>query len=224
MSRIKFVLLGLLAMFAVSGFASASASAEPTKPCGSGNEWVFCYHTGLEIHEELVLGLSGLSILTGKIGTSEVRIDCLDDHVHGVLELLGKNKGEITFLNCKLEKPAGCKLSNAEETKIVSKVNSQLIGHPGPAQILFSEQGAGPFAVIEIANAGTCPPGVPGNYNVTGEQKCELPSWETFALLHEVVCTKALSVLKLGVEKATFSSTAKLWLESDLAWGVRLGS
>lgn len=220
MSRCRLILLSLFAVFAFSAVATASASA---KQCGSGTLWVFCYDSGEEIHEEIVLGLSGLSLLVGKIGGVTARFHCIKDDVVGTLELLGLNKGTITFLECKMTEPSGCKLSAAQETKIEIEVLSELTGHPEEAKLLFKLHGPS-FVKLSVENGGGCPEGIPGSYDVTGDQTCSLPEWNVLKLLHEVVCVKTQSHLQLGGAAASFSSTAKLRLESDLNWAVLLGS
>jgi hypothetical protein len=118
MSRVKLILLSLLAVVALSAVASASASAhvyefytckevaegkfetkakcEKSEPGKGKWEWT-------PIVEPLkVEGTSGVSLLEGELASIRTELKCKKDKVSGELEKEGKDKGEITFEECKL--------------------------------------------------------------------------------------------------------------------------
>jgi hypothetical protein len=229
MSRIKLVLLSVLAVFAVSGVATASASA---KTCGTGEKWVYCYDSGEEIGTpaQEVSGTSGEAILQGTITGVTSEIKCATDDFVGFLELLGASKATITFLTCKMIKPTGCKLSTGDEAKIVAIANDDLGPHPAEPVDLFTGSGTEEaFATLEVVNESGCT--IVGNYVVHGMQTCELPSATSSKAQHEVKCKKSGSELFIGTgtsNKASFSSTSSnVELlgsgHTGLAWNVGLG-
>jgi hypothetical protein len=230
MSRVRLMLLGLLAAVAVYAVGPAAASAEQKK-CKAGlPHLVFCYDNGVEIGTpvQAVAGLSGLSLLAATVGGTEVKIHCKKDDFSGELELLGKNKGEILFLECKLVKPTTCTLTATEETDIHVNVLSQLVGAAGAPEVNFAGAGAGEKFVEITLTGASCPEGLSKTFEVTGNYTCELPKGEESLVEHEVVCKKMVGLkLKFGANEATFSSTANIHLATTnvgLGWFVGLGT
>jgi hypothetical protein len=215
MTRFRLVLLSLFAVFAVGALASASASAEE---CQNGTKALFCLSSGnTPIHLEKVLGTSGLSLLAGTIGGAEVRIHCKDDLFSGLLRLLGLATAEVDFLGCVAEKPTTCTSS----TLILANAHIQLLSELMPALGLAT--GTGPeeeFAKVTLSG-GSCV--IAGTYTITGLQPLEFPDGEIGLVDHKIIAKKALSKLKLGVEKASFSSTALVHLASSASWLIMLG-
>jgi hypothetical protein len=216
-------------MFVVSGIATASASA---KTCGTGEKWVFCYDSGEEIGTppQEASGTSGEAIFQSTVTGVTAEFKCASNDDSGFLELLGAGKGTVTFLNCKMIKPTGCRLSAAEENKIVASVTAQLGAHPAEPVGLFRGSGTEEdFATIEVVNESGCT--IVGNYTVHGMQTCELPSATTSKAQHEVKCKKSGSELFIGTgtsNKGSFSSTSSnVELlgsgHTGLAWDVGLG-
>ena len=122
--------------------------------------------------------------------------------------------------------PANCKLSAAQETKILTVAfTDELVGVlvAGKAKDLFKGAGATEeFATLEVEAPAGC--NIPaGNYEVTGLQEANLPESESHKVKHTIEATKALSKLKLGGNTASFSATVEAELASKLAWGVLLG-
>jgi hypothetical protein len=213
MSRFRLLLLGLLAVLAVGAVASASASAES---CTGGTNIVFCDHVGGTLVGELVLGTSGLALLASIVGGAEAKFHCLSDDFHGTLGKLGASTGLILFLNCKEEKPAGCKLSTNQEKEINATFTAQQLS---ATLTTFTGSKAGEeFTKLEVVGVGCS---IVGNYAVTGKQHVETPKGASSLLNQELVAKKGGSLLKLGVEAASFSSiTSNAKLESDLPWLV----
>jgi hypothetical protein len=226
MSRSKFILLVAVAATALSAVASSSASAA-TKPCKEtgSNRWVFCFDSGLEIGTpaQAVLGISHLSLLASIVAGAEVKIHCPKDDFKGELELLGKTKGLILFLQCTVVKPANCTLNPSD---IHAVFTDQLIGHPGAAEDEFTgskNAATKEFASLNIEGAGCV---AKGEFAVTGTQKCALPEFGTALVVHDIDCKKSGSNLKLGTAVASFSSLALVHLGAPnvgLRWYIDLG-
>jgi hypothetical protein len=229
MMRFRLIMLGLLAVFALSAVGAASASAE-TKICQSGlPHLVFCFHDNTEIGTppQAVLGTSGLSLLTGVALGANIKLHCKKDTFTGQLELLGRNHGTISFKECVLVEPSNCKLGATEETAIPAVVLSQLIGTIAKPEVLFASLTgtAGTIAEFKIIEKSGC--AVIGNYPVTGEQICELPNGTVALVEHEIKCTKAKLLLKVGGNSAGFSSIAQIHLgapHEGLPFYVGLGT
>jgi hypothetical protein len=216
MSRIRLVVLSLFAVFAVGAFVASSASAA----CSGGTKSVFCYHNGTEITNETALGESGLSVLEGKSGGVAFTVHCTHDRFVALLLALGASEGEINFLGCKVEKPAGqgCTVPNL----ILANFTDQLSENVMPPTDLFKGLGANEkFAEFTIGGASCTAKNV---IVVEGLQTAELGDPETALLSHTVVAKKSGSKLKIGGAVASFSSSATVSLESDLAWLVVLGT
>jgi hypothetical protein len=225
MSRLRLVLLCVVAAVALSAGVSSPASAKSCKEVGS-NRWVFCYDSGEEIGTPTSEGLGegSLSLMEATIGTTAVKIHCPKLEGKGKLESLGATQGLVLFLGCTVIKPAtGCTLN---PTTIHAQFTGQLIGHPNAAEVEFTGSknvATKEFAALTIEGA-VCP--ISGTFAVTGTQKCVLPGFGTALAVHEFECKKSGSALKLGGNVGSFSSKAKVHLGSPhvgLAWYIDLG-
>jgi hypothetical protein len=223
MSRFRLLLLGLLAVLAVGAVSAASASAET---CNGGVHLVFCNDANVPLHGETILGLGGLALLASILGGAEAKFHCPDFHVTGTLGLLGASTGLLLFLHCKLEKPAGCKLSVADEKEIDAKYTAQ---QETLTLALFTGSGAGEeFTSLHVEKNGAETCAATGTFKVTGRQMVETSAGVTVD--QTVTAKKAESFLKLGVEAASFNGVAKVHLAGTsnmanlgLAWGVLHG-
>jgi hypothetical protein len=218
MSRIRLLLLGLLAMLAVGAVASGSASADQ---CSGGTNFLYCYDNNEPIHNLTVLGTSGLALLADTTVGAEAKFHCKSDDFKATLGLLGKSTGLILFLNCTEEKPAKCKLKANQEKEINAVFTAQ---QKSVTVALFTGSGAGEkFTELEIENTGGCV--LPtGSYPVTGKQLVETPKGATSLLNQEIVAKKSGSFLTFNGHPASFSSTTtNAHLENDLAWLVMEG-
>jgi hypothetical protein len=219
MTRFRLVLLSLFAVFAVGALASASASAEE---CINGTKPVFCRASNnTPIHLLKILGESGLSVLASTVGGAEVKLHCTDDLFRGETHLLGLILGEVDFLGCTVEKPANCSVGEGANKLILAKIHIQLLPNLMPALGLATGTGPGEeFTEIKITGASCV---VAGEYKITGLQSLEFPDGEIGLVDHKIIAKKALSKLKLGIEPASFSSTALVHLHSLESWLIMLG-
>jgi len=215
MSRFRLILLSLFAVFAFSALASASASAA----CSDGGiKSVFCFHTNVEIHEELALGTVHLSLLSGVLGSTTTKIHCKDGTFHGKILLLGLGTGVISYLGCTVEKPASCTVAQP----IVANVHALLSSGVMPATGTFTGTGANEKYTSITLEGESCV--VKGTFEVNGSQLVEFPEGETSKVKHEIVANKTGSHLKFGGNTASYSGTALIHLASELPWLIMLGT
>ncbi len=213
MSRFRLFLLGLLAVGAVSAVSAGSASADT---CNGGTHVVFCTSPGnLPLVGESILGLGTLALLAGIVGGLESRFHCPDFHVTGTLGELGAATGLLLYLHCTMEKPAGCKLSAANEKEIDAKYTEK---QETVALATLTGSGAGEeftTLTIESKPGETCV--VTGALTVSGKQMVETST--EAAVNQTVTAKKSESSLKLGASAASFSGVAKVHLG-----GANIGS
>jgi hypothetical protein len=74
---------------------------------------------------ELALGTGGLDLFGSILGGAEVKFHCSKSDTYGVLGKLGTGTGLFLLLNCKEERPVGCKLSATDEKEIDSTFIAQ---------------------------------------------------------------------------------------------------
>ena len=244
MQRMKLIMLGLLAVFAVSAVASESASAHRyfREKCveraeGQGTKFLTekeCIEQpakpipGKWEHETIgianIEGTSGVSKLESVIAKETVTIECLKDVFTGTLEPGGKSKGEVKFTECKVfnklhEELVACKVKEPIEFQFTD----QLVGIAGRPEDEFKPTKAEETFVeitIENVTGKNCLEKVT-NLKVKGTQTCELPNAGALLVTHEIVCTPSGGKLKLGTEEAKFTSTEKVNLSGTAGkWGA----
>jgi hypothetical protein len=222
MTRIRLMIVGLLAVFSVSAVSASSALATPKCEAGDvGTDFTVCAKASGGAQREFespgkLEGISGESILEATVGGLTVKIVCEEDRFVDTPEDSGTSTGTITFENCKVALPTSCKLPAGQAEKIVANFTNAL---EAPPKVTFTGSGPGnEFVSLNLENnGGTCVPA--GAYTITGNTKtgCTFDkntaaTAETFKLEHKLECKKAGEELKLGTNVATFSSTAGVWL------------
>jgi hypothetical protein len=242
MSRTRLILLGLLAVLAVSLVATALATEPPAK-CGGKVEKVpdYCV-SGFELENakgESISGkvesTNGSSILKTTIASTTAEIKCEKGKSTGSIEdgvagTMGKSKAKITFEGCKLLKPANCRLTLEDEKEIpttelkgelaltAGRVEDKLEPKEGAAFAGISIEGKEPSCVIAEVEK-------PETYNVTGSQLCEIDKAnteaETEAIAHKIICKTSGSGLKIGGNKAEMTNEATVKLISGKKWSVK---
>jgi hypothetical protein len=244
MSRIRLILLGLLAVVAVSLVASASALGPPAA-CGgtvttTPNYCVAGYQlensAGEPISEE-VEGTNGVAVLKAKIASSKAEIVCSKGKSTGTIEdgasgTVGKSTVTIKFEECQLVKPTSCKLSPADEMEIeTTLLKGELALNSGRIEDRL-ESKTGAFAGISIeGKESSCviaEVGRPNTFNVTGSQLCEVDSSnavaETAAASHEIDCSPSGGSLKIGGNLAEMSDDGTAELSGPKAhdaWSIK---
>jgi hypothetical protein len=140
------------------------------------------------------------------------------------LTLLGKGSGVFIFLGCRIEKPAGCKLSAAQEVKLEANFTTQQ-----ESATLATLTGSGPgeeFISVTIENkpGETC--AATGSYTITGKQMVESPTGAEGKVEQEVVAKKSESLLKAGGNSVSLSSKGEVHLggaDKGSAWLAMAG-
>jgi hypothetical protein len=190
---------------------SALAACAATAASASASEYLI---EGKQVSEATnIEGTSGLSLLTGKVGGAEVKLECAKDTFTGTVEAAGKSTATLLLKECAETKPANCKVPATIEGKLKDK----LIGTTTPEDEFEATKAEGTIAEIVVSGTECA---ITGTYALKGAQTCELPKVEEELAEHEVVCKKTGSKLKLGLESATFSSTEKAKLTSGKKWSV----
>ncbi len=234
MSRIKLVLLSMVAMFGVSAVGAASASAhffaacetrgvnegqwsdsECSKAGGSAN------HTTKELASEFIEGESSETAEIGwTIASTRVTIGCGKTRVseeEGSVEKGGKSKATILYSKCALyETSTGKENTKCEVPNITVKVKGELEGSPltikfGPetGSVLTELTIKGAICVEKIANAP-----------MEGSMKCELPKAGAFTSLHSIICTAVGSNLTIDHGKASLKWSLSSKLRSAKGWAA----
>jgi hypothetical protein len=212
MSRMKVILLSLLAVFAVSAAASATASAA---------------HVYLIEQTEL---LSSEAIEDqGQNGKLEARIpngppvliQCQEELSSGTIKPKGESTFKNEYKNCYIiENSNGKKvfLVNCEiKEPIIAEGTDLLIEHSVDE---FKGTGAEKlFTTIELTGTKCI---IAGKYTVTGAQLCAIPEAEFEKVLHHLICTPAGSKLVFGkgekTEPGQLFSEEQIRLKSLKVW------
>ena len=244
MSRTRLILLGLLAVVAIGVVASASASEPPVKCGGKVTTTPNYCVTGYQLENskgeavsEKVVGTNGESILRGTVATVTSEVKCGKGKSKGTIEdgaggTVGKSKATITFEECKLIKPANCKLTAAQEEEIeTTELKGELELASGRVEDKL-ESKTGAFAGISIegkeSSCGIAEVGRPKTFNISGSQLCELDSSnaevEAEAEKHKIICKTSGSSLKIGTNPAEIADEATVVLsgaKAHDAWSVK---
>jgi hypothetical protein len=211
MSRIKFILLSLLATFAVSMVASTFASAATHN-----------YKVELTelIGSEEMEGNSQDAKLETTMGGTAITIQCQEDYSpskESTIETGGKSKvvklefrqcivyqarNKIEVLTCVVKEPA------------TAEAVDELVGQ---GEDLFKEKGAGPFTKLTLEGS-KCGLGNPITLEIKGTELCTTPGSALEEVTHELICTPGGSTLKWGVETAKLWSSAWIKLKSAKKW------
>ena len=199
MSRIRISMVSLLAVMAVGGIASASASA------ALKNEY-FIKKVAVAA-AKAVTGAPGVAVLQGEFATVKTQVECKKGILtEAFIEAAGKSKGKIEFKEC-----TAFELKNGVDTAFPTKCvvgepitveyTDQLFGGPGNTEEdRFSPKVGTLFAEVKIENKAPeiCPIKVAikaeGKYVAALGPKGEIEQTE-----HELVFQSTGSELTSGV-------------------------
>jgi hypothetical protein len=241
-TRIRLILMSLLAALAVAAVASASASAHRyvsnscTTASGTGTK----YKTESEClkgenpgsggwerveiaNGTKVTGTIGVSKLVGKITGVAITIECKKGKSTGDIGTGGSSHAVLTYEECKIVGTLGekCKVPTTLKT---TKLKDLLTASGRVEDTFEPETTGGNFIelVVSAVEGKTCTPAA--TYPVTGSQVCEVDSSDTVAKTlqasHELICKTSGSHLVLGGNAATYEGTATVKLESGLNWAT----
>jgi hypothetical protein len=204
--KIRTVLLALVAVVAFGALAAGNASAAEFRVEGKPLT-----------APEAYTSLGGQTIVVMTIGGTNFRTECKQSAGKGNIEPGGKTSAAITFKECKMTEPAGCKLTAEEEN---TGIGWGLVGSlEGTGKIFYAGTGSGEeiysWTVERIAGQ-TC--ALTGTFSVAGNFSCEHGVGE--AVEQTETCKRAESHLKMGTEVGTASYVRKIKLSSGKKWGI----
>ncbi|HEY3864655.1 MAG TPA: hypothetical protein VGL54_01040 [Solirubrobacteraceae bacterium] len=237
--------MGLLAVAAVSMIASASASPPPAA-CGgtvtaTPNYCVAGFQlensAGQTISEE-VSGTNGPAVLKTEIASVKSEIKCSKGKSKGTIEngtggTVGKSTAAITFEECKLVKPANCKLTEQDEREIkTSLLGGELVLHSGGIEDKLKPKSGSSFALIIVeGKESSCMishVAEEKSFAITGSQRCGVDKSnaeaETETIKHELVCNPSGGSLEIGTNSAEMTDEATLALSGAKvgdAWSIK---
>ncbi len=212
MTRIKLIMLSMVAVLGVSAVASTSAFALETR-------WTV---EGTTVTTETpVEGVVGTAQLNSIILGQKIIIECTENTLsNAAIEKEGKSKGEIKFKKCTVVTVAGgvrgalpkCVVKEPIEFKFLDLL---VAGPGGVLEDEFKPSTGEEFVTIHIENKGEeiCTlRGVyeaTGTYDASGGAEVEVSKTE-----HELVYTSTGSKVKLKKELAAFTNKTTLKLVS----------
>lgn len=200
-NRIRVLLVSLLAVFAFSAVASASASAHEFLVEGKAVTAPVAF-----------TGTSGATIFTFHIGSEKGEFECTGGTMTGFLEEAGKATNHIEFTKCKVIKPASCKIH--EPIKFETK--NLLVGNEPGVEDEFKPT----EAEETLVTLGFTDCALEKQYKIKGTYTCKLPGVATEAIAHEIACEPSGSKLKFGSEPMTVRSTENIKLVSGKSWSA----
>jgi hypothetical protein len=242
MSRTRLILLGLLAVVAVSVIATTSTST-PASASGSCSKVKtvagYCVEgVPLESASAEIEGTDiGTSILKASIASVETEVKCEKGKVKGTIEggvagAVGKSAMTNTFEKCTLSKPANCELSPEDESEIkTASLAGELALTSGRLEDKLKPKLGSNFAVVIVEGQNnSCVISHVGEeeaVSITGSQLCEVDKnnteAETEAKAHKLICKTSGSHLEIGTSSipAEMTSEATVSLKSNKNWSIK---
>jgi len=223
MTRIRLILLSMIAVLGISAAASvaSAAAAEPlTRYSVEGIG---------EITESLAIeGNVGTAQLNGLVLGNKLMIECTENKlISGSIKPTGKSEGEINFAKCTVFLIKSKKESQAGKCAVVEPIKFNftdllIVGPGGLIEDEFKPTGAeNNFVTIEIKKVGEegCP--IAGKYETKGSYVASLGAeGEVLKTEHELVFTSTGSKVKLGKEPASFTNRTTIKLVDGKSWLV----
>lgn len=228
MLKMRVALLGVLALFIVSGVSTSVASA-------SGPGWkVNGTPLAAQAKQKIKL-VAGETELKGKVTLLEVVIKCgtstvLNPYIEGGGQGAGQDGATaIVYEKCTVKNP-GCKVAEPIKT---NQIKSHLVLYEGQKIGNLIEPSQGElFVEVKLENKGTEKCAVAGGFPVKGTVVSEIKPERTEAITGELAFPTAAITkvklenqertvgLKLGSETATFAGKYEAKLESGLPYGA----
>lgn len=214
MSKVKMIVTTLIAVFALSAIASASASAGEWMVGGTSLTGSEALATTAKVDENGVLVAAG------------VTITCEGGTLNGVkpqIEEAG-NKGSVESLEFTGCSAAGenCKLAgqNAGGTIGTLPIHVSLELQPGSSSIVlatFLPNSGTTFATIAFTGSGCS---LSGKQPVNGKALVEGPTGQEEKVTQEIkaITSQASGLLKVGGDSASLAGAALLKLVSEKTW------
>jgi hypothetical protein len=206
MSKAKLAILSMLAAFALSATASATAMAHEffvnEKAIGKGEK--------VEVQGNQIPGVNQLE---GTVAKLQVHITCQENPLPAgstdVLEEAGKLKIKSEYKGCTVSTVSGGVVENQPKCKLkefAAEGSGELI-ESGTMSVKGSPLGT--VHIEEVTGAGACT--LTGEFKMEGTQACTVPHSEVVVTVLTVECNPAGSKeLKLGAEPTKLTSTASI--------------
>jgi hypothetical protein len=215
MSRFKVLVVSLLAVFAVSAAASATASAAH----------VYLIEQTELLSSEAVEDQGQNSKLETKLLGLPIFLQCQEELSTGVFKPKGESTFRVEFKNCYLvENSNGKKIFLVNCTvaePIIAEGKDQLIEHSVDEFKGEFKGEKGLYTEITIEGAKCV---LTSKQKVTGAQVCATPEAEFEKVLHHLICTPAGSKLVFGTgektEPAQFFGEEQIRLKSLKVWAA----
>jgi hypothetical protein len=213
MSRFKVLVVSLLAVFAVSAAASATASAAH----------VYLIEQTELLSSEAVEDQGQNSKLETKILKIPIFLQCQEELSTGSIKTKGESTFRIEFKNCYVvENNNGKKVflvACGVAEPALAEGTDQLTEHSVDEFKGELKGEKGVFAELELIGEKCA---LKGKYKVTGAQVCATPEAEFEKVLHHLICTPAGSKLVFGsgekTEPAQFFAEDQIRLKSLKVW------
>lgn len=217
MFKMRFALLGVLALFVVSGIGASTASAT------GGPFWHVNGSKLAQERKQLKLQSKGSAVLSGKLIGLNVTVTCKNSISEGAsiegsgVQKPGQDKGRLYFSTCemKVEGSTACKVvepivTNQTKSRLVTYKNAT--GQSKYADLFEPQQGpTATFVTLKVEGA-TCP--AVGEFPVTGTQVAEVQpkEQETQEGLLNFPATPITTVFWFGNEQITQPEEVKTGL------------
>jgi hypothetical protein len=222
MTRIKLILLSMVAVLGISAVASvaSAAAAEPlTRYSVEGIG---------EIKEALeVTATVGTAQLSGFLLKAKIMIECTKNkEVGGLIEPEGKSKGEIVYEGCTLYSIHSIKESLSANCRVTEPIKFKfldllIVGKGGLIEDEFKPATGENFVEITVGNAPEKTCLEKGTFPAKGTYTASLGAeGEVLKTLHELVFTSGGSKLTFNGEPASYTNRISLELKDAKSWLV----
>jgi len=222
MTRIKLILLSMVAVLGISAVASVASAAAAEPLTRYSVEGIGEITTALNLTASV-----GTAQLNGFILGSKIMIECTNNTLkNGQIEPEGKSKGEISFTGCTLFVIKSTKESQAVkcEVKVPTFSYTDLLvrGPGGLIEDEFKPTGAeNTFVTVEVLQVSGQNCLLKGNFKAKGSYVASLGAeGEVLKKLHELLFTSTGSKLTFGNEPASFTNHISVELEDLKSWLV----
>ncbi len=212
MTRIKLILLSMLAVLGLTAVISATASASVV-------ETRFFTEAGTELAaSETITGAVGTAELVTTIAGDKVAIVCTKNSlVSGSVETVGKSKGEIKYEECgELKQTKGGTLTTVANCKITVPafkfIDLLVAGPGGTVEDEFKPETPPTFVEIEINGTG-CNAVFKGKFKAEGTYVASIPKGEDGEATHLLDFTSTGSKTTFGPAKEPASYINSVTIE-----------
>jgi hypothetical protein len=236
MSRIRLILLGLLAVAVAVGVVASNSGAEPPPPtaCKTTGTPSYCIEGVALVNAsaEIEGTNNGASILKGTVAMATSEVKCENGKMTGTIEggaagAVGTSTATMTLEECKLVEPTNCKLTS-KKIETVELKDELSGGGTNRIDDKFEPKEGTTFASVGFegkeSSCAIAHVGEEVRFKVSGSQVCAIDTnnaeAETEAISHKLKCTNPVG-LKIGGNKAEMTSEVSIKLKSGKTWSIK---